>query len=469
MIHEYLKKTAVITLFFFIWFILGTGVTHSTNTVDRIQKMEKIKSEKTDGDKEIGPSDEGTEPASPNVVEKPAEKKKRKKKFPVLLVVVGLIAIGAIVYFVLKKTKDKEYTLTVNVGEGVTGAPASGTYTYKKRETVNYTYSLQTGYTDLSVMLDGQAVSSEGTFTMDADRSLVVSTTPVATVKVKSTPTGANIYMDGNDTGKKTNHTFTFTSAGTHTIVLRKLGYKEYETTVNAVPGQTKTVDKTLEQGLNENFNADAESSILWKWLPLETGNWKVKDGNYVAEADVYGFNYCAYNHDFNASKYTVTVKMKRSTGLAGSNAYQFVMLATGNDGRYVSGYFFSYWPIGAALGYKLRNYDIIKDTGSATQIVGKMFGGINQGLNSYNTLKIVRDGDNYTFYINDQLVKSFTDSKHDPGYLFIGGYAGKIMTKLEFDYAYIDIGNTSASVPGSPLSATQDNGSGIDHFKLFR
>ena len=70
--------------------------------------------------------------------------------------------------------------------------------------------------------------------------------------------------------------------------------------------------------------------------------------------------------------------------------------------------------------------------------------------------MKIVRDGNNYTFYINDQLMNSFSDAMFDPKYIFIGGLARKVMTKLEFDYVYLDIGNTSASVPGIPVRDTQ-------------
>ena len=44
MINIYLKKMAVFTLFFFIWFTLGSGFAHSTNTADRSQRTENIAS-----------------------------------------------------------------------------------------------------------------------------------------------------------------------------------------------------------------------------------------------------------------------------------------------------------------------------------------------------------------------------------------------------------------------------------------
>lgn len=66
-------------------------------------------------------------------------------------------------------------TLTVTVGTGVTGTPAAGTYTYKDGDTIDYSYSLESGFTDLSVTLNSTAVASFGTITMTTNQTLAAS------------------------------------------------------------------------------------------------------------------------------------------------------------------------------------------------------------------------------------------------------------------------------------------------------
>jgi tetratricopeptide (TPR) repeat protein len=96
------------------------------------------------------------------IIEKPKPKapKKKKKKFPVLLVVAGVAVVGLVVALLSKKKAEPiQYTLTTTKGEGVDGNPNSGTMTYNQGAVVNYNYSLQNGYKDLEVRLDGTVVS----------------------------------------------------------------------------------------------------------------------------------------------------------------------------------------------------------------------------------------------------------------------------------------------------------------------
>jgi len=65
-------------------------------------------------------------------------------------------------------------------------------------------------------------------------------------IQVNSTPIGAQVYLDGNDTEKTTNCTLTDLSPGNHTVKLTKEGYEDYEQTVNVTAGQTVTVNATL-------------------------------------------------------------------------------------------------------------------------------------------------------------------------------------------------------------------------------
>jgi hypothetical protein len=100
---------------------------------------------------------------------------KKGKGFPWLIAALVVVAGGAALYFfVLKK---KNYTLTVTVGEGVTGTPAAGTSSNKKGTVINYDYSLQSGYSNLTVTLDNAPIAASGTVTMNANHTLAASAT----------------------------------------------------------------------------------------------------------------------------------------------------------------------------------------------------------------------------------------------------------------------------------------------------
>lgn len=85
------------------------------------------------------------------------------------------ILIGMLINTSCKKSEDVvEYILTVSLYDGVTGTPEAGTYTYNDIEEVEYNYSLEEGYTRMTVLLDGEEVDSSGSFTMDGDHYIVV-------------------------------------------------------------------------------------------------------------------------------------------------------------------------------------------------------------------------------------------------------------------------------------------------------
>jgi hypothetical protein len=359
---------------------------------------------------------------------------------------------------VIKKPK---YDLTVTVGEGVFGTPVSGLYTYKKGERVRYSYTLKNGYSDLTIRVNGIPGSASGTIEMTGDKSLTVSATEIATLVVNSNPTGAQIILDGADSGEVTNHTFTFTSGGNHMLKLREVGYIEYSSTKFVALGHTETVNAALTRGLREHFSTGATSSILWKWLPHPSGNWNITGGKYTADATVSDCNYSIYNLDWASDKYTVTVRMNRAVG--STSTANLVILATGTVATALNGYRFNYTANGDFSTYRMNGYNIDGVGGSIVWKKAWTYSpAINTGLGDYNNLTIVRNGTTYTFYINNKLVDSFNDDIYDPRYVIIGGFCGGTLTQLNFDSVYVEIGSTSGSVPGSrvdiPQSAVKDN-----------
>jgi alpha-tubulin suppressor-like RCC1 family protein len=69
----------------------------------------------------------------------------------------------------------KDLDLYTVIARGVTGKPAAGKATLQAGQAVSYNFSSDIGYTDLKVLLDGQAVAPSGSFRMDTSHSLLAS------------------------------------------------------------------------------------------------------------------------------------------------------------------------------------------------------------------------------------------------------------------------------------------------------
>jgi serine/threonine protein kinase len=81
-----------------------------------------------------------------------------------------------------------------------------------------------------------------------ASSTISVNLSPqTAKLSVASTPAGATILVDGQDTGKLSPAQFILNRAGAHTVVLRRYGYLEETSTVNAEAGQTANVNHVLK------------------------------------------------------------------------------------------------------------------------------------------------------------------------------------------------------------------------------
>jgi hypothetical protein len=77
-----------------------------------------------------------------------------------------------------KKSSDndelEQFTLTVNLSEGIKGSPDTGATIYSKNENISYDYKLEEGYKNLLVSIDGNTVSNDGSITMDKSHSIAV-------------------------------------------------------------------------------------------------------------------------------------------------------------------------------------------------------------------------------------------------------------------------------------------------------
>jgi hypothetical protein len=66
-------------------------------------------------------------------------------------------------------------------------------------------------------------------------------------LSVASTPAGAAIILDGKDTGKLTPSVLVIEKSGAHTLIVRRYGYLEETSSVNAEAGQTTNVNLNLK------------------------------------------------------------------------------------------------------------------------------------------------------------------------------------------------------------------------------
>ena len=74
------------------------------------------------------------------------------------------------------------------------------------------------------------------------------STTSTGTLVVSSTPSGAQVVLDGTSTGKTTPATITSVTAGSHSVKLSLSGYADTTVSVTVATNQTTSVSLTLRQ-----------------------------------------------------------------------------------------------------------------------------------------------------------------------------------------------------------------------------
>ncbi len=191
---------------------------------------------------EVQPAVKEQEAAAPVV-------KKKKKKFPWLLVIAGAVVVGAVIYYFT--VASKKYTLTVDMGEGVSGTPGSGAAKYKKGSTVSYNYALASGYMNLEVTLDGVVVAASGTVKMDGNHTLRARATKsyvLAVTKgagVSGTPaTGTYTYASG------TTVNYNYTAASGYTNLVVKLDGVAVATSGTI----TMDANHTLTAGVSKSY-----------------------------------------------------------------------------------------------------------------------------------------------------------------------------------------------------------------------
>ncbi|MEA3311127.1 MAG: PEGA domain-containing protein [candidate division WOR-3 bacterium] len=115
-------------------------------------------------------------------------------------------------------------------------------------------------------------IIKDDTVTVDAELSK-----PTGSLEVKSTPTGAAIWIDDENTGELTDYTFTDVEVGDYVVKLTLEGYKDWDTTVTVNEDETTTIDAVLEEAPQEKVELKYDEVT-----PVPFG-FKMKAGNRMA------------------------------------------------------------------------------------------------------------------------------------------------------------------------------------------
>ena len=78
------------------------------------------------------------------------------------------------------------------------------------------------------------------------DNNPIIPNNPVGSIYISSTPSSAQIWLDGNDIGKVTPDSISNISAGSHIIVLKLTDFLNDTVTVNILNGKQITLGRTM-------------------------------------------------------------------------------------------------------------------------------------------------------------------------------------------------------------------------------
>ena len=166
------------------------------------------------------------------------------------------------------------YTLDVTKGAGVNGTPDSGSTTYNEGETVNYSYSLKSGYSNLVVKLDGNTAAASGTITMDSDHTLTATATAQGTVNIEWINIPAGNFQMGDNFSEGSSD-----ELPVHTVYLSAYKISKYEVTFDQYDafcddtGRSKPVDIGWGRGtrpvLKVSWN---DAKAFCDWMSQKTG-----------------------------------------------------------------------------------------------------------------------------------------------------------------------------------------------------
>lgn len=190
-----------------------------------------------------------------------------KRKTFLILAAVLLAAVFS--FDACKKADVVTYTVAVTVSAGVSGTPAAGTYYKNADDQLAYSYTLDAGYTKLTVLLDGTEVAATGTITVSGDHTLqaysdqngqFTLTVTVATGASGTPAAGTHSYAQGTVVN------YNYALAEGYTRLTVKLDGTDVESSGTITMSKNHTL----------STSATVKNNIQGSWLLAET----YKDGS---------------------------------------------------------------------------------------------------------------------------------------------------------------------------------------------
>jgi len=290
----------------------------------------------------------------------------------------------------------------------VASAPNSGSFQW----TIPSTLPDSSHYkVKISCSTDDYVYSESSEFSISAN---------VGHIQVNSTPTGANIWLNGQNTGYTTNHLFENVSVGSHPIKLVKARYKDWEGNVTVLKNVTSTINALLEVGaFTENFDDYIADHFIAKHPSL----WTVASNEYIFQGDSSSKYSQSYYDLGDFSDFILSVIGNRDTHTSSWG------LAFRGNTDFTTYYFLWIQPWGTAGWglYKYTSESVTSETPWTNSI------SIATGPYEWNEVKIIAQGEDITIEINgyfqDKVTISGIPSKGKIGLVSWANY-----TKVRFD-----------------------------------
>jgi hypothetical protein len=216
----------------------------------------------------------------------------------------------------------------------------------------------------------------------------------VGKIKIKSTPTGAEIWLDGQSTGKTTNATLRHVKAGNHSIKLTRERYQDWEDTVRVSKNTTTTVNVTLKAGA---FTEDFDDGVADYFVEKHPALWTVNSDVYKFEGDnTRKWSTSHYNFG-NFSDFTFTAKGNREI-----HDSEWGIAFRGNSNM-TSFYVLYLYPKSGRWSIYRRHH------GSMSTLILTNSGHIKRAVNAWNEIQIEARGEEFTVRINGNYVDTIT------------------------------------------------------------
>ncbi len=177
-------------------------------------------------------------------------------------------------------------------------------------------------------------------------------------------------------------------------------------------------------------FSSDFRNNAAG-WISRPGGDWTTLGGNGTIHTNGQANKWSSISHSGNFNNFTYIAKMKRVSATGGSSGFWVRGRAPTFDPTYngaKNAYFFLYSQNGCFSVWKHVNGAIVAKKGwTLSSSIAK---------NDWNTLKVIADGNQLRFYINNKLVWNGSDASFKTGQVALTMFTTSTTERLDVDWA---------------------------------